>query len=138
MAVALQDLHEKYGPIIRMGPDEVHVNDPAFYNEMYTPNARRRDKSRLWFWMVDSGQFGDGSTFMTMSHELHRLRRSGLNPFFSKRMVRELEPRVVKEVERLRERVLELSGKNDVLDVYNAMSGLTLGEYPSPSDQRES
>ena len=41
-------LFEEYGPVIRIGPDEVQINDMAFYNELYTQGARRRDKSRLW------------------------------------------------------------------------------------------
>lgn len=41
-------LHEQYGPVIRIGPDEVHVKDNALYNEIYTQGNRRRDKSRLW------------------------------------------------------------------------------------------
>jgi hypothetical protein len=43
------DLHEKYGSIIRVGADEVQVNDPEFYHEMY--NNHRREKSRIWYWM---------------------------------------------------------------------------------------
>jgi hypothetical protein len=41
-------MHEKYGPVIRIGPDEVQINDMSFYNEIYTQGTRRRDKSRLW------------------------------------------------------------------------------------------
>ena len=41
-------LHDEYGPVIRIGPDEIQVNDMAFYNEMYPQGNRRRDKSRLW------------------------------------------------------------------------------------------
>lgn len=41
-------LHEKYGPVVRTGPDEVQINDMASYNDMYPPSNRRRDKSRLW------------------------------------------------------------------------------------------
>ena len=47
----IKELHEQYGPIVRIGPNEVQVNDPDFYNEMYSSGSRRREKSRLWFWM---------------------------------------------------------------------------------------
>jgi hypothetical protein len=44
------ELHEQYGPIIRIGPNEVQIKDPDFYNEMYPSGNRRREKSRLFFW----------------------------------------------------------------------------------------
>ena len=132
-----RDLHKRYGPIIRIGPDEIHIDDPNFYNEIYTSNARRRDKSTLWFWMVGTGNgMLDGASFATMGHDLHRLRRSAVNPFFSKRMVQELEPRVKSKVELLKKRVLGYAGTGELLDLCNACSGLTLGTlYPpiSPS-----
>jgi hypothetical protein len=44
------ELHEQYGPIIRIGPNEVQVKDPDYYSEMYTSGNRRREKSPLFFW----------------------------------------------------------------------------------------
>lgn len=45
------DLHEKYGPIIRVAPNEVQIKDSEFYSEIYTSGNRRREKSKIWFWM---------------------------------------------------------------------------------------
>lgn len=44
------ELHEQYGPIIRIGPNEVQVNDKDYYSEMYPSGNRRREKSPLFFW----------------------------------------------------------------------------------------
>jgi hypothetical protein len=45
------ELHEQYGPIIRIGPNEVQINDAQYYNEMYAPSGnRRREKSTIFFW----------------------------------------------------------------------------------------
>ena len=44
------ELHEQYGPIIRIGPNEVQINDKDYYSEMYPSGNRRREKSPLFFW----------------------------------------------------------------------------------------
>ncbi|KAK3653622.1 hypothetical protein LTR56_004477 [Elasticomyces elasticus] len=119
-------LHKKYGPIVRIGPDEIHINDPDYYNEIYASNTRRRDKSALWFWMGGSNNFGDNSAFTTLNHDLHRLRRSAVNPHFSKQKVQELEPRVRNHVLHLKKRLLDLAGTDELVDLSQATSALTL------------
>jgi cytochrome P450 len=75
------------GPIVRISPFEVHVKDPDWYDELYTNGSRKRDKS-AWF----VGRSGGNSVFGTIPHDHHRLRRSALNPFFSKRSIAAFEP----------------------------------------------
>lgn len=42
------ELHKKYGPIIRINPEEVHVGDADFFPELYPGSARRRDKTPFY------------------------------------------------------------------------------------------
>jgi cytochrome P450 len=71
--------------LVRITPDEVHLSDPANY-ELINFVGSRYGKSALY----DS--FGIGcSTFSTKSPDMHRIRRGALNPFFSRKMVLELE-----------------------------------------------
>lgn len=123
------ELHEKYGPVVRIGPDEVHVNDARFYKKMYGSTTQRRDKSPIWYWMAGLGVVGDDSMFITLDHDLHRLRRSGLGTYFSKRKVQELEPRIKDKVLLLRKRLLERADAGETVNLKDAFGGMSLGEW---------
>src|ERR1700753_1185421 len=43
----IQELHQKYGPIVRINPFEIHVEDPGFYDDVYVGHGRHTDK---WQW----------------------------------------------------------------------------------------
>ncbi|KAA8645294.1 hypothetical protein EYZ11_003658 [Aspergillus tanneri] len=122
-----EKLHEKYGPIIRIGPDEIHIKDNSYMDEVYPNDHRRkRNKSTLFFWMVGSNEFGDHSTGATMDHDAHRAKRTSMAPYFSARMVQDLEPRILAKVQQVREKMLETAGSGELLELRNIMSGLTL------------
>ena len=72
--------HYPLGPIVRINPYELHVNDPGFYHEIYSGSHRKRNK---YAWQVKSGNSALAMGF-TVSHELHRLRRGALDPYYSK------------------------------------------------------
>ncbi|KAF1977690.1 putative P450 monooxygenase [Bimuria novae-zelandiae CBS 107.79] len=79
----IQELHQKYGPVVRINPKELHVADPAFYDSVYVGPGRRTEK-----WEYSARMFGTTSAAVgTIGHELHRVRRGALNGFFSKRAV---------------------------------------------------
>ena len=53
------------------------------------------------------------AAFSTNDHDLHRMRRSGLNPFFSKTSVRRLQPLIQERLDKLLERMkgFQISGE---------------------------
>lgn len=82
-------MHRKYGPIVRVRPDTVHVNDPAFIEQLYSQSPKlRRERYKTVLNMLQS----QGSILGTADHDMHRRRRAVLNPFFSQGNVRRLEP----------------------------------------------
>lgn len=84
------------GPIIRIIPWEVHINDPEFYDSIYTSTIYL-DKvpSHLdWSDLPGAGQ-------ATASHALHKLRRKALDPFFSKRRIASFVPEIQARIEKL-------------------------------------
>ncbi|KAI1812199.1 putative cytochrome P450 [Poronia punctata] len=102
----VQKLHEVYGPIVRITPDELHCNDPLFYDTVYS-NAARREKAAH---RVDS-------TFSTVNHELHRRRRAAMNRYFSKGSVIKLEPMIHENVDKLCRQLLVHQGTGEPVDI---------------------
>jgi cytochrome P450 len=109
------------GPIIRINPYELHVRDPEFYDVLYSGPGHKRDK---WWWSVE--MFGNSSSmFGTVSHDLHRLRRSALNPFFSKQAVTRMEPLIRELLERLCARFEGFRATGEPVDTLRAFAALT-------------
>lgn len=83
-------MHEKYGPIVRISPDEVYCIDLKFIDEIYPISGRKRNKP---YWHV-SYLVGLILTtgFATQDHDLHRLRRFPLQKIFIKSQIANLEP----------------------------------------------
>jgi len=115
-------MHEKYGPIVRINPHELHINDPEYYDELYGSAVKKRDKYARW--VVLSA--GPGSTFATVGHALHRVRRGSLNPFFSTRSVKQLEPMIQEKVEKLAERFSHAAETGEIIRADAAFTALTM------------
>ncbi|KAI9148249.1 Cytochrome P450 monooxygenase TRI4 [Paramyrothecium foliicola] len=93
----IQELHRRYGPIIRVTPDEIHISDVGFLDTIYAPSSSPRDK---YEYQLRSLRV-PGGVGTTPSLEVHRKRREALSPFFSKRNVVSLEPTITEKVQQL-------------------------------------
>ncbi|KAK2017320.1 cytochrome protein [Colletotrichum eremochloae] len=118
-------MHEKYGPIVRINPDEVHIDDPDFWNEVYcssTP-SKPMDKSGKF-----KHRFGiPEATFSTTHAEHHRVRRAALAPFFSKQRIRGLNDKLSEITDRLSHRLSqEYAGTGRVLNINDMWSSMTI------------
>ena len=83
------------GPIVRIGPNELHISDPDFYDVLYTGGAEPRDKD-----IFAINGFGLAKSHIaTEKHDHHKLRRAALNPYFSTQAVTKLEPVIRAKVE---------------------------------------
>ncbi|KAK6849985.1 cytochrome P450 [Apiospora arundinis] len=124
----IRRMHEIYGPIVRINPEELHCNDASFVNEIYPVGGRIRDKHQHYLNMnvgpVTITAFG--SRF----HEIHRLRRDALNRFFSKAQMLKLEPKVRQLVQQLCDKMLAWTDKPiDLAEAYNCLTGDTISSY---------
>ncbi|KAK2792149.1 hypothetical protein FQN52_003917 [Onygenales sp. PD_12] len=124
----IERMHEKYGPIVRINPEELHIRDAEFFDEIYSAGNKKRHKYDKWAKMAGAPT----STSTTVDHDLHRQRRAAINPSFSKRAVVGLEPKVQQKVDTLCERfeALARTGEPVRLDVaYGALTTDVITEY---------
>ncbi|KAH8432118.1 uncharacterized protein LDX57_009764 [Aspergillus melleus] len=109
----VQDLHRRYGPIVRITPNEVHISDPEFIKVLFTGNLKKRDKSKWLGRMLGL----PGSVASTTSHELHRQRRAAMQRFFSRSSLRRLEPAIQRTLKNLLDRLQASGRQNDILSM---------------------
>lgn len=108
------------GPIIRITPTELHIDDPGYYETLYS-RAVRRDKYSYF-----SGRFGYASDcFSTINHDLHRLRRKPLSHMFSVKKIEEFQPVIKEKVEKLCHKIALYLQDGQVLPLSRAWMALT-------------
>ncbi|KAL4866555.1 cytochrome P450 [Aspergillus spectabilis] len=114
-------MHQKYGPVVRINPRQVHVIDPDFYEEIYAGGNRKRDKDPAFTPRLGMSL----SVISTIPHDHHRLRRKILNNFFSKASVASLEPMLQEKTDRLAARFREANETGTVVKLEYAFAALT-------------
>ncbi|PWY77056.1 cytochrome P450 [Aspergillus heteromorphus CBS 117.55] len=124
----IEKMHERYGtrltmtgPIVRINPREVHIADPAMYDEIYAAGGRKRDKDQA---MV-SAYASPYAALATIDHDLHRARRAPLNPFFSKKAVLELSSVIQEKISLLAWHLEKSHAEKSVITLSTAFIGLT-------------
>lgn len=118
----LDVLHDKYGPIVRCSPDEIHIRDSEWFETLYAGPGHIRDK-----WERSNRANGSpGSLASAVEHDLHRARRSVLNPFFSRRMVDELEGSIREKMEKLSSKLERCARQGEIVDLGAAATAMTL------------
>lgn len=89
----LPELHDKYGPIIRMGPDELHVRDAEYFDYLFS--FKRLDKYAL-----AARQFGiTDAMFGTEEYKLYTQRRAAFGDAFSRTKSYKIQPLVNEKIQ---------------------------------------
>ena len=85
---------------MRVSPIEVSLSDPDNYDRIYYQQTRYTKAPEMYV------MFGaKTSALVTESNELYRIRRSAMNPFFSRKRVLDLEDVVQSKVKKLVDRL---------------------------------
>ncbi|KAF9890911.1 hypothetical protein FE257_005487 [Aspergillus nanangensis] len=126
----IRRMHERYGPVVRINPDELHCSDPYFTDEIYAGPGRVRDK---WQHQLNTGGAGPVSVsgFSTVPHEVHRMRKGAVSKFFSRQQMLKLEGEVHEFAELVVTKMLRSAGKEpfDVKEAFNCFTADIISQY---------
>ncbi|TGJ83495.1 hypothetical protein E0Z10_g5258 [Xylaria hypoxylon] len=114
-------MHEKYGPIVRINPHEVHFNDPEFIDSLFPGPARKTDKYEFTGRRTGT----QNSIVATVNHDLHRKRRNTINAFFSSASIRRLQPIMQENMANLLIRLDKAGREKAVLPMHYVIKACT-------------
>ncbi|KAI8947359.1 cytochrome P450 [Xylaria longipes] len=133
-AFKIKALHREYGPVVRIGPNDVSISDPDFVDAVYAPGpGHKRDKNSK-----HSRSLGINSSIGgSIAHELHRNRREALNPFFSRQRIHRLDPDLTSKAAQVEDLFASARESGQVLnlsDIYFAFCNDVVHKYCFGSD----
>ncbi|KAH7324238.1 cytochrome P450 [Stachybotrys elegans] len=88
----IREMHDRYGPIVRINPDEVSVRDADFHDRLYAP-PRSEIRHRHPHFSTTLGT--TKGSFSTVDHKLHKSRRTAYSPFWGSANVMAAEPLIM-------------------------------------------
>ncbi|OTA98483.1 hypothetical protein M426DRAFT_109717 [Hypoxylon sp. CI-4A] len=115
-------IHMKYGPVIRVSPDRVHVNDPEFFHEVYSSGSKYM-KDPAFF--QTSGGIAEALPAI-VDVEYHRRRRKMVNNLFSVKSMEALSHIVLKVVQNALQKAKEHHDARKALDIQRLYTGITI------------
>ncbi|RLL99169.1 hypothetical protein CFD26_106052 [Aspergillus turcosus] len=109
------------GPLLARSCFFYSFCDPENLDKIYFYGSRFGKSASFY------GGFGiDNATFTTPSHDLHRLKRAALNPFFSRKMVLELEDVVQEKAKKLVTRMQLALESAGYIDLHHGFRGISI------------
>lgn len=127
----VQEMHDKFGPIVRVNPNEVSLRDPRDFEKVYTIRSKYTKDPLFYRTMgVLKGMFG------AFDNELHRARRQPWVQHFSKTAVAGLGSTIEDKVATLCRRAEEELESTGVIPIQGLLHALMIdivSEYTLPN-----
>ncbi|KAK7990689.1 hypothetical protein PG990_014969 [Apiospora arundinis] len=125
----IKAMHDNYGPIVRINPDELHCADPDMLDEIYAGGNRAREKWEHYtgFMLGPLSKAG----FATISHDIHRVRKGAMARYFSRAQMLKLEDEIRDFTVRTVDKMLLRAGGADfnVKEVFNCHTADIISQY---------
>ena len=107
----IKELHEKYGPIVRISPEEVSLNDSEF-NVDFFMHDRKLNKDPWYYY------FGfQNALFVLQDKEKHRRRQANLANHFKGRYFQDSYPMITREIGDLISKFEQSAENRDTLNL---------------------
>ncbi|KAF2235442.1 cytochrome P450 [Viridothelium virens] len=113
-------LHDTHGPVVRVGPSEVHIKDRDYVETLFcsaSVGTRHKFEPAARITGTPLGIFG------TVDHTMHKNRRAAVSSFFSKKAADDIEPLIHEKANvacEVLKRQTNRDGKTDLRTVYLA------------------
>lgn len=117
----IEKLHQQYGPIVRITPNEVHLTDAANYDKIYYMGTKYWKSPNFY-----NALCVPSSTFGTPPNDVHKIRRGALNPMFSRQKVLELESIVQQKASKVCKRMQAGIDRNEPVDLHHAFRAVSV------------
>ncbi|KXN81884.1 Trichodiene oxygenase [Leucoagaricus sp. SymC.cos] len=115
----IEHLHELYGPVVRIGPSEVHILSASAYHQIYAPGSTYPKEAFFY------RGFGlDGTSLCETDYGAAKARRDMLSSLFSRRSILKLEWVIQDKVDLLITKLAEYNSRP--ADLYLAFRSVTL------------
>lgn len=102
--------HEKYGPVVRINPNEVHIKDSSMYHAVYKNNAFTKDPGSYALGVSQGMAF-------TISIEQHKAKRKTLNPCFAKLCINNMEDKLYDELDLVFAKIREYESRGEEVPI---------------------
>lgn len=116
-AFQIQRLHQQYGPVVRINPNEIHISDPDYFPEFLQRRGLDKYSNRLAL---------PGAFAGTLPDSLHRKRRGAVNSFFLKTAIVTKMPIYYDHMEKLCDKLAKSAQTGEVVQLDLLFVALTM------------
>lgn len=124
-------IHEKYGPVIRLSPNELAFTSAAAWQDIYGHRNGRQDLNKDPIHVGSVDPMPGVSTISMADHPNHARQRKALSHGFSKKALWEQEGIVQEFVDKLMTRFQEFAKRGETFDIvkwYNFITFDVIGD----------
>jgi hypothetical protein len=108
------------GPIVLISPHEIHIDDPDFYQTLYSVSSKLEKDPRFYAMIA-----APDAAVNTVHNKLHRLRRGAFEHAFSRQSIARLDPYLRSQVQELCRKMKLLGSRGEPCDISSAYRSVT-------------